>query len=315
MKFNYFLILLFFSQILISQNKIDAILEDNLQYGIAAKLNIELQTTKYPANFKLSISAGVGYNIDDINLLPTLHTGIILFNRGVIGSSFVDPWNKVRTHFFYSIMGTVELDKRDYNFTERYVPLYHFSDFTANPLQNPYKSSLSFGRIWIKMQEGMNQKVGVFNLNVLGRAQITYYNDGGPVLRHLGDKLDRHYTGGIVFSYHGNEKEDIDLIEVSYHKFTGYARHAFDIGDKLQMDFLVYADKSQLAFNHQRWKINVSDLSSGYSGNISLYDFNALDVQDFIHFNSNVPYHPDYFNGWRLAIGGRYEYNYLRIKE
>lgn len=311
MRKNYLLLVILISQHLFSQHTIETSLQDKFQYGIATKLNIEIQPSMKLANFKLSIAVGVGLQIEAINFSPTLHTGVILFNKGVIGSALDDPWRKINTHFFYSAIGTVKLDTRNYTYHDRYVPFYHFSDFTANPLQNPYKSSFSYGAIWIHMQDKMKQRVGFFNANIVGRAQITYYNDGGYVLQWVGDKRDRYYTGGLLLSYHGNETAAIDLVELSYHKFTGYVKHAFDIADKLQIDFLTYADTSQIAFNHQRWKLNVSDLSTGYSGNISVYDYNSLDLQDFLHFKTNVPYHPDYFNGWRFAFGGRYEYNYF----
>jgi len=313
MRYAFILVLTFWSTQFYSQYRIDQKNGTKFQYGIASKLNIEFKINENP-NFKLSITGGIGYNIENV-FFPAIHTGIILFNKGTIGSHLNDTWTKIRAHYFYNAIGTIRLDKRNYSYFERQVPFYHFSDFTANPLQNPYKSSLSFGKIWINLPKNKRQQIGLFNANIVGRAQITYYNDGGFGLEILGDKRDRYYTGGILISYHGNERDDIDLIELSYHKFTGYVKHAFDIAEKLQMDFLIYADTSQFALNHQRWKLTVSDLSSGFSGNIAIYDSNSIDLQDFIHFKTNVPYHPDYFHKHRFAIGGRYEYNYLWLRK
>lgn len=313
MRYAFILVLTFWSTQFYSQYRIDQKNGTKFQYGIASKLNIEFKINENP-NFKLSITGGIGYNIENV-FFPAVHTGIILFNKGTIGSHLNDSWTKIRAHYFYNAIGAIRLDKRNYSYFERQVPFYHFSDFTANPLQNPYKSSLSFGKIWINLPKNKRQQIGLFNANIVGRAQITYYNDGGFGLEILGDKRDRYYTGGILISYHGNERDDIDLIELSYHKFTGYVKHAFDIAEKLQMDFLIYADTSQFALNHQRWKLTVSDLSSGFSGNIAIYDSNSIDLQDFIHFKTNVPYHPDYFHKHRFAIGGRYEYNYLWLRK
>lgn len=286
----------------------------NFQYGIASKLNIELQPSMTSANFRLSVTLGAGYNVKN-SFFPALHTGILIFNKGVIGSSFNDPSYKPRFHFFYTAQATARLDKRNYSYYKRYVPLYFFSNFSANPLHNPYKTAITYGAIWMYMQKKAKQRLGFFNFNVGGKAQISYYNDGGPVMKWVGDKHDRYYTGGVVISYHENNRFIFDMVELSYHKFTGYAKHAFDVADKLQMDYVVYADKSQFAFNHQQWKINVSNLSKGYSAHFSVYDYDIWDIQDIIHFNTNVPFHPDYFKNERIAFGGRYEHIYTAFKK
>lgn len=297
-----------------AQNHVDQRFGDAFQFGVSGKLSIEFQTKVKPT-IRCSATTGIGYQLEGLHLFPTVHAGILLFNTGAIGSDLSKPWHKFSSHLFLSTTATAQLDKRSYSYEERYVPLYHFADFTANPLQNPYKSSISFGAIWIRMSEHQKQRIGFVNGNFYGRAQISYYNDGGPVLKCIGDKRDRYYTGGLTISYHGNEHAAIDLIELSYHKFTGYVKHAFDVADKLQQDFLVYADTSQFAYNHQRWKLNVADLSSGFAGHIALYDVNRLDLQDFLHFSTNVPYHPDYNTSSKFAFGGQYQYNSLWLRE
>lgn len=307
--YSIFLLLLF-SISISAQNDVHTIDSGEFQFGVAGKLQVEFNFRNNP-NFKLSVAAALGYDIDKINLFPTLHTGIILFNKGPIGSQLEKVWYQPQLHFFYSALVTLELDKRDFGFHERYVPLYHFSDFSANPLHNPFKSSFTYGAVWVRMPKGVHQRIGLFNSNIAGRVQITYINDGGPVLKWMGDKHDRYYTGGVVLSYHGNTYTELNLIELSYHKFTGYTPYAFDVGDKLQIDYLLYADKHQLAYNQQRWKINISNIRTGFGGNISFYNFNSLDLQDFLHFTTNVPYHPDYYRGWRIMVGGRYEKNDL----
>ena len=59
----------------------------------------------------------------------------------------------------------------------------------------------------------------------------------------------------------------------------------------------------------------MADLSSGFSGNLSFYDINGIDLQDAIHLKTNVPYHPDYYTDWRLALGGGYENNYTEFSK
>ncbi len=296
-----------------SQTNVSEQVSEKLHYGIAGKLSVEFQS--FRPKFKMSVAAGIGYDIKtgDLSVFPTLHAGMILFNTGMVGSKLNEPHYRVRSNFFYSLLGSIKLDKRSYSYEERYVPFYHFSDFAANPLQNPYKTSIALGSLWASLEKGIRQKIGVFNLNAFGRIQLHYYNDGGPVLSGFGDKRDRYYTGGLLVSYHGDRHSFVDLIELSYHKYTGYTKNAFDVGELLQIDFLVYSDKEQFAYNQQRWKINATNTESGFALNFSLYDRNRLDFQDRLHFLTNVPYHPDYFKRYRLAYGSGYQYTYLKL--
>ena len=309
-----------------SQNDI-SFSNSEFQYGIAAKLSVEIgyrfskkfafrKRNFFTPGYRLSITGGVGYDVEgDIGFFPALHTGVMLFNKGSIGADQSKHGSIPQFHFFASTIVALELDKKDFSPLERSVPFYHFAEFTANPLQNPYKSSISYGANWIGVQKGEIQRVGFFNLNVVGRAQISYYNDGGPVLGLAGDNRDRYYTGGLVISYHGHILDPIDLIELSYHKYTGYQKYAFDVADKLQIDYLNYNDTNQFSYNQQRWRLNFSNINSGYGGNVSLFNFNRLDLQDFLHFKTNVPYHPDYYKGYRIMFGGRFEYNKINIPE
>jgi hypothetical protein len=301
--------------------------DSDLHYGIAAKLSLEIgprfssrgkkiKNRFFSPAYKLSISSGIGYESkSSISVFPTIHTGILFFNKGSIGADQSKNAKRIQHHFFVNGIVTIELDKRDFSYQKRSVPFYHFSEFTANPLQNPYKSSISYGANLIFVQNKKSQRIGFLNLNIAGRAQISYYNDGGPVLKIAGDKRDRYYTGGIIISYHGNNEDLINLIELSYHKYTGYQEYAFDVADKLQIDFLNYNDENQFSFNQQRWRLNFSNINNGFGGSISLYNRNNLDLQDFLHFNTNVPYHPDYYRGYRWMFGGRYEYNNVTVSK
>ncbi|MBQ4819623.1 hypothetical protein [Aquimarina sp. MMG016] len=309
-----------------SQNDI-SFSDTEFQYGIAAKLSVEIgyrfykkfalrRSNFYTPGYRLSVTGGIGYDVKgDIGFFPALHTGIMMFNKGSIGADQSQHGAIPQFHVFASTIVAVELDKKDFSPLERSVPFYHFAEFTANPIQNPYKSSISYGANWIRVQKGAIQRVGFFNLNVLGRAQVSYYNDGGPVLGWAGDNRDRYYTGGLVISYHGNIKDAVDLIELSYHKYTGYQKYAFDVADKLQIDYLNYNDTNQFAYNQQRWRLNVSNINSGYGGHISLFNVNRIDFQDYLHFKTNVPYHPDYYKGYRIMFGGRFEYNKVNIPQ
>lgn len=285
--------------------------DSDFTYGVATKVQIEFSNRGAVA-YKLSLTGGLGYDIENA-VLPTLHTGVLLFNSNSVGADQSQKWYRLQAHFFVSTLATVRLDKRDFSYFERNVPLYHFADFTSNPLQNPYKTSFSYGANWVFVENGKDQRIGFFNLNVMGIGQLSYYNDGGPILGWAGDNRDRYYTGGLTISYHGDRDDLIDLVELSYHKYTGYQKYAFDVADHLQIDFLNYADTKQFAFNQQRWRLNFSNLENGFGGSFALYNKANLDLQDFLHFATNVPYHPDYYQGYRMMFGIRHEYNHTKF--
>jgi hypothetical protein len=286
--------------------------DSDFQFGIGTKLNIEL-SCEFSQAFKISLTSGIGYNLNKIGMFPSIHAGVLFFNKGSIGADQSKKWYRIQSHFYVNSQISAKFDDKDFDYNLRNVPLYHFSEFNANPLQNPYKSSITYGANWIFVQNKKSQRTGFFNLNIAGRVQISYYNDGGPILKWAGDKRDRYYTGGVVLSYHGNLKDDVNLIELSYHKYTGYQKYAFDVADKLQLDYLNYHDENQFSYNQQRWRLNISNINTGYGGSLSIYNLNSIDVQDFLHFNTNVPYHPDYYRGYRWMLGGRYEYNQITL--
>ena len=311
----------FYSSYLYCQNNF-TLSNNDVNYGIGTKLNIEFGPDGIP-NYKLSITGGIGYKteIDRFGIAPTVHLGVLLFNRGVIGASQNQKWSKIQAHYFFNTTAVFQIDRLDFSQINRPVPLYHFAEFTANPLQNPYKSSVSYGMNLILVQNSKQignrfanlehtlQRTGFFNVNIGGRFQVSYYNDGGPILGWAGDNRDRYYTGGLILSYHGFIDDFVNLIELSYHKYTGYQKYAFDVGEHLQIDFINYQDTSQFTYNQQRWRLNFSNLDNGFGGSISWYNKNRIDLQDFLHFTTNVPYHPDYFRRSRFTYGVRHEYN------
>ncbi len=298
-----------------SQNEF-SISSSDWQYGVGLKLNIEIGARfknfgLFTPGAKLSVTAGAGYNTG-LGFYPAINSGFLVFNKNTIGSNQSKSAWCPQFHFFANSTIAAEIDQKNFDQLQKSVPFYHFTEFVANPLQNPYYSSISFGVNYIKV-DNSHQWVGFFNTNAFRTFQISYYNDGGPVLGLPGDNRDRYYTGGVHGSYQGNYEDDIDLIELSYHKYTGYQKYAFDAADKLQIDYLNYNDIDQFSYNQQRWRLNISSLRSGYGGSLSIFNLNSIDFQDFLHFNTDVPYHPDYYRGYRIMFGARYEYNKTSI--
>ncbi|MAP79567.1 MAG: hypothetical protein CL526_00630 [Aequorivita sp.] len=284
---------------------------DNLRLGVGINLTVEYQV-KHGLKFRVAATGGVAQYVeianDDFGLLPSVHLGVLFYNKGILGSNL--NYDYYRTTFFDFFANATVTPGFTNNSTKkelqyRFVPLYHFSDFVANPLQNTFDFSISIGSNWLMNPDKnrASQTIGFLNLNIKRRVQISYYNDGGPVLNYFGDREDRFYTGGIVISAHFNTNAYIDIVELSFHKFTGWQQYAVDTADKLQLDHIPYKNQDAFGFNQQRWRLNIISYQQHFGAYISLYDFNALDLQDFLHFNTDFPYHPDYYWGWRLGGG------------
>ncbi|WP_397362743.1 hypothetical protein [Olleya sp. R77988] len=283
---------------------------DDFQFGGALKLTFEVQ--KF-TNFRLSIAAGAGKKIEGLNYIyPAINTEIQLYNGGIGSSLLYSKQRQLILDFIisFNVTGGIR-EVGTYGYATRYNPLNYFSDLSAKPLQNPYYNSLSLGSNYIissdKNRE--NQLIGIFNLNVERTFQFTYYNDGTPFRNTLGDGYDRYYTGGGIFSYYGNYNDAINHIALSYHKFTGYQRNAFEMANHLQIDFIPYKDVQAFYYNQSRWRFAVGNYDTGFSGHVSIYDNPKLDVQDYIHLTIDNAYHPNTFNKPRWAFG--FDYNYV----
>ncbi|MEM0518406.1 hypothetical protein [Aequorivita flava] len=284
---------------------------DDLRLGFGINITAEYQV-KHGLKFRVAATGGVANYVplakNNFGVLPAVHIGVLFYNKGILGSNLNKDYYR-STFFDFFANATVTPGFTNNTTTSeleyRFVPLYHFSDFVANPLQNTFDYSFSIGSNWLMNPDKnrASQTVGFFNLNIARRVQISYYNDGGPVLDYFGDREDRFYTGGLVLSAHFNETAYIGLVELSFHKFTGWQQYAVDTADKLQLDHIPYNNGDAFGFNQQQWKLNATSFRQGYSAYITLYDFNAFDLQDFLHFNSDFPYHPDYYWGWRIAGG------------
>jgi len=307
-------LIVFFFVLVSYQIQSQATRNDDFRLGFGIKLSAEIQNTKQ-LSFRASATGGIGQyikiNDNGFGTLPTAHIGVLLYNKGILGSQLNTKFKKCVFLDFFTNFTLTSGGKNITNnnrLDDRRVPLYHFSDFTSNPLQNTFKHSVSFGSniIFNPHKYRNTQSIGFFNLNVARTAQISYYNDGGPILKYLGDKKDRYYTGGLVLSAHFNTNTEFSLVELSFHKFTGWQPYAFDLSDKLQMDYIPYKNEAVFGFNQQRWKLSLTSDKNNYTVFVNAYDVDVWDVQDILHFNRDNPFHPDYFYAFRIAPGISY---------
>ncbi len=282
---------------------------DSFQYGGAIKLTYEIQ--KLP-NFRLSIAGGIGKELEGIsNIYPTFHLDLQMYNGGIGASLLKSQREKLHFDLNTSVMIISGFDKvNEKDLAVKFSPINYFSTNSATPLYNPFNWSFSLGTNYIVFSDksNKNQFVGALNANFGRLIQVTYYNDGAPWGNILSDGYDRYHTGGGAVSYYGNFNDEINFLEVSYQRFTGYTENSFEIANHLQLDFIPYKDKKQYYYNQSKYNFKVANYTKGYSGSFYLYNFGG-DAQDNIHYIINCTYHPNTIDSQRMGVSLEYLYS------
>ncbi len=303
-----------------------------LQYGVAIKTTIDINGIeskgKY-SNFNIAVVGGIGgHPLDLKNFYPTAHAGFMIYNRGELISDYSKGfYDSTIIDFFVNLTLNTGYYRDNVNFRIRNVPLYHFSDFTPNPLQNPFQHSFSLGSNIVlstdKNRREQPQRIGFLNLNIDRHFQFSMYNDGSFYKSvGLADGLDRYYTGGGMFSYHLDNTSDFNILEFSFHKFTGHEKYAFDAGNLLQLDFIPFKEPQTYYYNKNRLRFSMSNTSKNYGIHLTAHNTDK-DFQDKIHFDGNYSYHPDIFKDFpgianelkRLGIGGYWIYTNSKFSD
>ncbi|MGG9962727.1 polymorphic toxin type 23 domain-containing protein [Ferruginibacter sp. SUN106] len=298
----YTLALCFAAMFVCAQAKLDLKRSNNgIQYGLAVKAQLEFSTVKQtqPPHIRVAVTGGIGSSFIDNNIYPTLNTELQLYNNG-LGSS--KPGKKkpgVNIDLVTALTLTAGIKdflqlSRQQLFINRNVPLYYFADFGLPALKNPFAYSFSIGTNFIfnNDPDKQFQRTGFVNFH-FNRFQLSYSNDGGvPVSNiYLGDRKDRYYTGSVLLSYHGRPYTAINLVELSYHKFTGYTQNAFEASNQFDFAYVNYKKTAQRFYNKSLFTLTVANPVKGCGVNVKLYNKTKWDVQHLIHWSIYNSYH------------------------
>ena len=268
----------------------------NLQYGYSLRVALEL--ARKPILY-IAISGGIASNFIAPEVYPSINGELLIYTGGIDTAKPTYKQNWFIVDFI--LAGTMTVGLGSNNFTSarqslvegRNIPLYYFTNFNNPTLVNPFNSSFSLGTNLIWSTKRFPQRIGFINIHPVKEFQISYYNDGGPPvdLISLGDLQDRYYTGGAIISYHGPSHTLANLIEVGYHKFTGYSKNAYTAAKRLNQSFVDYTDTSQTAYNRSLWSVNVANPSRHWGINFREYNRTSWDMQHKIHWSGYSPYH------------------------
>ena len=277
---------------------------NGLQYGFSVKAQAEFSTVAHTQapHIRIALAGGIGSSFIDNNIYPTLNTELQLYNNG-LGSSKPGKIRPGVKGFNLDIVTALTVtagikdflqQSRKQLFINRNVPLYYFADFGLPALKNPFAWSFSMGTNFIfnTSRDKQFQRTGFLNFH-FDRFQVSYGNDGGVPLEniYLGDRKDRYYTGSIVFSYHGKPYTAVNLVELSYHKFTGYTRNSFEASNQFDFAYVNYKKQEQRFYNKSMFTLNLANSVKGYGVNVKLYNKTKWDVQHLIHWSIFNSYH------------------------
>lgn len=297
-------LIIFYLPIVAGKAQVKQVLKNSsngFQYGFSVKGQLEFSTVRQTQapHLRLVLAAGIGSSFIDNNIYPTINTELQLYNNG-LGSS--KPGKKkpgINMDFVTAVTLTAGIkdflqQNRMQLFINRNVPLYYFADFSLPALKNPFAYSLSIGTNFIFNNDPDKkfQRTGFLNFH-FNRFQISYSNDGGVPLSniYLGDRKDRYYTGSVLFSYHGKPYTAVNLVELSYHKFTGYTLNSFEASNQFDFAYVNYRKESQRFYNKSMFTLNVANPVKGYGVNFKLYNKTKWDVQHLIHWSIFNSYH------------------------
>lgn len=290
---------------------------NGLQYGFSIKASIELPAKKDEPcpMFRIAANAGVASFFLGDWMYPAVNGEIMLY-RGGIGAKgrtdkpllFADA-----TLALTATAGALKTRSVLNNAVRgmRNIPLYYFSDHVFPALQNPFETSLSLGTNFVYSVERRSvQQVGFLNGHH-NMVQLSYYNDGAfpfSTLR-LGDAFDRYYTGGGIVSFHGAPNTFLNLIEISYKKFTGFTLSAFEASNKMNLPYVVYKRQGETAYNKSVWGLNLANATGGYGMRLNYYNSIKYDAQHMIHWGRFDSYHIVPYKGFVSIAGSYYHIN------
>ena len=288
---------------------------NGLQYGFSVKAQLEFSTVKQTQSphFRLVLAGGMGSSFIDNNIYPAVNAELHVYNNG-LGSS--KP-GKIKPGVNLDLLTAITLtagvkdflqQNRKQFFINRNVPLYYFTDLGLPALKNPYAYSFSIGTnlIFSSDRNKKFQRTGFANFH-FDRFQVSYSNDGGIPFSniYLGDRRDRYYTGSVVLSYHGKPYTAFNLVELSYHKFTGYTQNSIEASNQFDFAFVNYKKSGQRFYNKSMFTLNIANPVKGYGVNFRFYNKIKWDIQHLIHWGIFNSYHIVPFKA-HISINGNY---------
>lgn len=231
---------------------------------------------------------------DDQAVIPMVDFKISLYNNNLGNSVLSSFRNTLNINLALSPTLLYSFEKASAQ-NPGFIPI--FSSTFAGQSFSPYNYNIGFSTVYIR-QLGVGkvktyhkkQRLGnlIFSLKNI---YINYYNDGGPVNKWFGDREDRFWTGGMVLGYKFLSQNSVHHISLSFDKYTGFVKHAFEAAGLLHTDNVLYADPVETSYNSGKYSLRYWRPDAYFGGAINWWH-TPFDFQDFLHRDvSSDPYH------------------------
>ncbi len=266
--------------------------ELKFQHGVAFSIyfgNEFKYLLAYNPNIYFPIKTGTSQAI-----LPMLDLKVSLYNNN-LGSSVLSSFrNKMHINIALSPTLLYSFEKASQS-NPGYVPI--FSNTFIAQTNSPYNYNFGFSAIYISQlgfgkvkNYSKNQRLSnlIFSFRNI---YFNYYNDGGPINKWIGDKEDRFWTGGMMLGYKFLSGGQQNHVSISFDKYTGFVKHAFEAAGLLHTKNVLYADPVETSYNSGKYSLRYRRPNAFYGAAINCWN-TPVDFQDFIHRDiSSDPYH------------------------
>ncbi|MEZ4949957.1 MAG: hypothetical protein R2879_04115 [Saprospiraceae bacterium] len=262
----------------------------DVQLGHALNLSISFPQ-KFRFNISYNLNAQTSFRINkSLGFSPIADLKVSVF-KNHLGSSVTKTFSTwLNGNIAVSYGGVFSGKERN---SDSFLPI--FTTNYANALNNRYCWNFGFTtsyifHLGIVDKEVPTQKLGNFLASV-GDLYLVYYNDGGPVLKFFGDGEDRYWTGGIGIGYTHWDNGQRHQFEISFDKFTGFNKHAFEATGLLFIDNVIYKSLEQISYTTGKLSFKYLNHQNGVGVSMNVWNL-PFDLQDLLHRNvSNNPYH------------------------
>lgn len=172
-----------------------------------------------------------------------------------------------------------------------------FSSGFANSTTSPYQINLGAATSYV-FQLGLlkrekyfrNQRIGNIFINCYD-VYFNYYNDGGPLLRRFGDDYDRYWSGGGVLGIRRTINGELQSVEFSYDKYTGFFQNSFEVSSLIFIDNVNYKNIQEVSYNCGKYSLRYFNFNQNQGIGINRWN-SKFDFQDWLHRDvSQNPYH------------------------
>lgn len=257
-----------------------------LQGDVKLFLDLNFNKIRWLSNSRLVTSLNpILYVSKNRSFFVSTSPSLALQTGRGIGMSMADDkfGSKFRGHFVFSLIAGGQWGDNDY-----IHKIQNSSQYLSIGFDSDYRNTVSIASNLIyqlggkKLQFAGNAYIG------LSSFEFTYMNDGPPFPKPISDGKDRWWTGSGFLGFTTRQtwqenqpyKKNLSF-RLSYDRYTGYTKNAFELADALKMDYSLYGSNGEHLYNRGSMRLGVFTDYGSFEVNAN--DTDGLDVQYWLH--------------------------------